>query len=414
MKTKMAASALYYVLFLSVIFGLLLGGLILFSASDYRVNAVLDIEERLRDNASSGISYAQTHFKELKSGEMLELDLFDQGTDSVRLMYKKWGLLSVIECEAFHFTQQVKKSVLASPTETDVLPNLYLPDRGKPLSVAGQTRIEGQAYLPKAGLKRAYIEGQNYKGARLIYGSKQDAEKHLPPLSGDFGNDGVTASGELIDWEMRLSDSIQHSFSKNTLHFISDKAMRIDAVSLTGNIVLEAKDSVFISATSTLENVIIKSPIIYFESGFNGSGQFMASRRITLEEEVILTYPSCLSVYGDHLLGEANSQITIGQHASILGAVLMADQENDFRNSPELFIESNATIHGFVYNQGKTSLKGTVNGHLFTDKFYLKTPASTYENHVLNGEILNQLPAAFVLIRPLLSAEKMKIVKWLL
>ena len=65
---------------------------------------------------------------------------------------------------------------------------------------------------------------------------------------------------------------------------------------------------------------------------------------------------------------------------------------------PELIIEEEAEVDGLVYNKGKTQLRGTVNGSLYTSKFFLKTTSSSYENHILDGKVLNQLPNDFVCV----------------
>lgn len=413
MKNRLNASALYYVLFLSTIFGLLLGGMVLFSAADYQVNAQFEMESKLRDNADSGIAYAQIHFNELLGEDEVVIDLFGETIDTVILRTKKWGLMTIIQSEAVHGANKVKKSALAIPQFKKKLPNLFIPDRGRPLSLAGDTRIEGHVVIPKSGLKRAYIEGQNYTGGKLLYGTHEDAPRNLPEFDSSIWDFEELGQGEWQEWSSRTTDSINHPFDQSSIHFLSDGPLILENVYLSNNIVLEARDSIFIDASAQLSNVIIKSPIIHIASGFRGHAQFIASKHIRLEPDAILEYPSVLMIQEEQAVKGDQTSIEIGPNCQVLGAILLSALEPDFRNLPLLKIEEEAAVHGFVYSEGKTSLKGKINGHLYTEKFYLKTAASAYENHLLNARIENRLPEGFALINPFEQPKRLKIMKWL-
>ena len=73
-------------------------------------------------------------------------------------------------------------------------------------------------------------------------------------------------------------------------------------------------------------------------------------------------------------------------------------------------IDKGAVVSGFVYCNGETELKGTINGAIYTQSFYLKTASSAYQNHLLNAEILNQLPEEFIPIPLLEVSNQIKIV----
>jgi len=164
-----------------------------------------------------------------------------------------------------------------------------------------------------------------------------------------------------------------------------------------GAVWIEAKDSVFIGAGCQLESTVIRANVIYVESGFQGTAQLIARERITLGEKALLKYPSVVAVVEDEPL-EYPSQMILKSTAQVIGTVFLIPANNDFRRMPELIIEEEAEVDGLVYNKGKTQLRGTVNGSLYTSKFFLKTTSSSYENHILDGKVLNQLPNDFVCV----------------
>ena len=82
---KIKSSAIYYALYLSLIFALVLGGLILMSGLNQQFAMQMDVEEILIDNASSGIAYGQINFRELEANRPTKIRLFNEGVDSVEI-----------------------------------------------------------------------------------------------------------------------------------------------------------------------------------------------------------------------------------------------------------------------------------------------------------------------------------------
>ena len=85
---------------------------------------------------------------------------------------------------------------------------MYLADQNKPLSLTGRTQITGNCYLPKAGVKRAYIEGKSFVGNKLINGTKYNSNKTLPPINKELINENLknffpkeSINDSLMDYE---------------------------------------------------------------------------------------------------------------------------------------------------------------------------------------------------------------------
>ncbi len=410
---KINSSAMYYALFLSVIFALLLGGMVLFAGFNQNLITRFDTQEIIIDNAKSGIEYAQSNFKELKHNDPLVFRLFNEGVDSVSVEKKQWGAFTIVQSTARHRNYEHTKIALLGNKSVKKYPNLFLTDQGRPISLCGDARLEGQCSLPKAGLKRAYIEGKNYTGAKMIYGQVTNSEKLLPKINQQLLNSIDLSQGEIHLWNERTSDSIVKSFQKNGIHFVQDGILNLQDACIKGQIMIEAKDSIFIGASSTIENAIVKSKVIYIESGFSGSIQAFASERIILEENVRLRYPSVLGIVEKTNPTNQSATIVLGEKSQVIGSVFLLTTASNFRLQPQLSIATDAEIDGFAYCQGKTELKGTIKGHLFTEKFYLKTAASSYENHILDGQLLDQLPTNFVSVNLLEDTDQLTRIEWL-
>ena len=229
---KLKSAAIYYALFLSVIISLFLGGMILFSSANRQFINQMDMQDRLMKNAYSGIEYGLANSQEMLAGKELELDLFEKGIDSVNLTKKTWGAYTAIQSTAHHKNATYSKLVLAGQLNEANAPNLYLTDQGRPFSICGETRIEGKCQIPKAGVKRAYIEGKNYTGKEMIYGSSSDAEKSLPKVNMEFTKNLSHFDAEILDWEPQ--DSIVVSFSEPGEHYIGGSYITLEDIYLQG------------------------------------------------------------------------------------------------------------------------------------------------------------------------------------
>ena len=407
---RVKSSAMFYALFLMTIVSIVIAGLFQLSDLNKQLASKFEIQEILVKNSKSGLAYGQAYFLELSQKEMT-VRLFDQGIDSVVLSKKNWGAYQILKSKAVHQDQSFSKMVLVGSLAKTKLPNLYLADQGRPLSLTGKTKIEGSCKLPEAGVKRAYISGENYQGDKLIYGQKENSGKQLPQINDELILNLNLIEGEKLEWDNTLP-SYYCPFDSLPVHFVSDAPIFIGTQSFSGQIIIESKDSIVISSQAQLEDVIIKSPKIIIESGFRGNIQCLASDGIIVEESVILEYPSVLGVV-QLQQKEKPSFISIQSQSKIIGSVFILSEVQNFRKPVKLLIEKESVVHGLVFSQGQTELKGRVNGSIFTQSFYLKTASSVYQNHLLNAEITNQLPKEFIPIPLLESSNKIKIIQWL-
>ena len=411
LRTKVNSSAIQFALILSVIIALLLGGLILFSGVNKNLQTQFKIQEQVMLNATSGIEYGKAFSNELSLNSPQFIRLYDEGVDSVEITKKNWGAYLVFLSKGHHKNYEFQKIAMVGQQTKGITESLYLADLGNPLSVCGKTRLSGKCAIPKRGIKRAYIAGQNYIGNRLVYGTSTVSESQLPSINKSILSQINTPFlVEQLAWEQK--DSIVNSFSNDPVYYYENGPINLSNIFVKGQVIIESADSIFVSKSAELDNVILRSPVVHFEQGFIGQVQVFSDYKIRLENDVILKYPSVLGLI--ELAPKAEvSGIEIGENSKVLGSVFLTSEKPDFRKEIRLDIQKGAAIFGLAYCNGKTQVKGKINGHLFTKKFYLKTASSSYENHLLNAEIYNDLPEAFVLIPLLDEFNKYVTLTWL-
>ena len=385
------ASSIYYVILLSVLIASVLGSMVLLSAMNQRLELQFSIPQRLIANAESGIAYAEVFHRELANGKPVDISLFGDDLDSVELTKTNWGAFTILLSRAHHKHHVFTKVALSGHVRTTSTPNLFMIDNGRTLSVCGDTRLEGDCYVPSGGLKRAYIAGKNYSGKEMVYGTTHRSSRSLPAINEDVFAKWIAPPGVRKFWE-EIKDSAVNSFSERPWIYTEDHSFSTAGKVIKGAVWLESNDSIFIAADSEIDGAVIKARTVHVGTGFTGTLQIFATEKIVLEDKVRLKYPSILGVIEDNQQPGKAASILIGVQSQVLGTVFLPD----FRKLPELTIDTEAEVDGLVYCQGKTQLKGTVNGSLITQKFFLKTLASSYENHILDGKVLDQLPEDFV------------------
>lgn len=385
---SVSASAMGYAISFLLLIGLICSGVLFVASANKRLERNYSVQEHLVfDNYFSLLYGAKqengTYFLNHPAG------------DSSTICVKNWGVFNVVEVRTHHRQNELIKTALIGKTFPVDPKTVYLPEMRSALKICGDTKLEGTISISEKGIERAFIAGKVYTNKELVNGTTVVSDRSLPALNPAFRN-VTTASfyDETIALDGIPKDSV-FSFSNKTSLVQDYSAITINQ-SLTGNIVVQSFDSIFVSNEAKLDFVILIAPRIRFESGFRGNVQALASESIVCEQNVQLNYPSVLILNETKQNLGKPAEIVVLKDSRVLGGILMESQFPDFRKPVQLRI-LNGLVGGFVYNQGSTEVQGKIIGYVYTYQFGLKAGGGEYVNHLLDATISStQLPKTFV------------------
>ena len=417
------ASSLFYAIVISLLIAIVSSSLILFAYLSTIQFDNFEMSQRLKLNVDSGISLLLSKQSIVEPNQQKTVDLYGTKEDEVFLSRKTWGAYELIISKAvFKNQQEIKIAQIGYFSDTIKKYSLYLADEDKPLAVCGKNIIKGTAYLPKAGIKRAYIEGQNFVGNNMVDGQIKESEKQLPKfnealiniIEGYLSKKEFSENDSIVEIANELSgDSIKNSFLNKTIVFETDALLSILNGFYAGNIIISSSKQITVSSDAFLDNVILVAPKIIFEKHVNGVVQAFASDSIIVKENVTLLYPSCLAVIKTTDVIPV-SAIVLNENDSISGAVFCFKKTQNPLKQVGVILKKNTFVYGQVFTSGYVDMQGVVVGSVMCNKILLTTPASVYENHLLNAEIDNtKLSKYFVGINLVEESEFKKVVKWL-
>lgn len=150
---------------------------------------------------------------------------------------------------------------------------------------------------------------------------------------------------------------------------------------------------------------------IRIKAGFIGTIQAFATERIILEKGVKLEYPSLLFLSKLENSGE----IILEESVELEGALIFDNELNsqDPSRLDYIKISSGAIVRGNVYASYNIDIQGQVFGNVYAGSTVLRSPASSYRNHLFNAELdFEALSSDY--IAPLIYGQKdMRLIKFL-
>jgi len=417
------AGALLYAMFLVIVISIISSSFILINYynNSYAIGAIK--QEQLFKDVSSGINYGLVLHQDIELNNQQVLNLFDDDQHPVILNKKAWGAFYRLTAEAKWRNKSVSKTALIGANfNNNEKTALYLSDQNKPLSLTGQTNIVGNCYIPAAGVKRAYIEGKSFSGKKLINGQKQNSSKTLPPINERLIQANythfstlVSAQDSIVEYDLVMEqDSILNSFKNKTLVLYSPHSINLSNKVVEGNIIVKSDRNIVIESSAKINNIICYAKGIIIETQSQISAQFFVQDSMIIEDNCQLNYPSVVA-----LLGKGNAthskKITIGKDVVVKGSVFLFNENYNRNNQSIISIDENSEIMGQVYSSELLELKGaSITGGAFCKNFLLKTPSSTYQNHLMDVTIDRlALSEHFVGVALTEEINHHQIIKWL-
>ncbi|QKJ31052.1 hypothetical protein HQ865_15250 [Mucilaginibacter mali] len=385
------ASALYIVIVIALVIGVICATLVA-SAYFYRIQHAREARYNLlQNNVGSAVNYLLAGHTEWDTPK--KISLFGKDNDSVQIEKKLWGVYDMGIVRAFIQSDTLYKVfTMAHPVDSAKWAVLYLIDEDRSLSVSGKTMINGNAFVPKSGIRTAYVENKPYSGdKRIITGHQYNSDKQLPPLKQDrlqllnkFQTDKHPNDSLLLK-----DDSVYGSFLKATRFIqLKKRPYTLQNIKLEGNIVILSDTLITVDSTALLKNVIVFARAIVVKSGFKGNCQLFASDSVSIGRRCRFDYPSCAGIIR---LNESKGQeiLRLSDQSSFSGLLFTYEQKSRPQMLPFIELGKNTTVSGQIYAQGTLGLHDgvVVNGSAFTSRFFYQSTYTRYENYLINTKL---------------------------
>jgi len=312
-------------------------------------------------------------------------------------------------------TNEVRKDEKEVHTKTALLAAyqqkktaLYLQDESQPLVLVGTTKIEGDVYIPKQGVKTGSIAGRSYTNQHLIYGTTNTSKNRLPkPRNLQYLQNFKT---------LEENSNLVHSFLEPTKIIRSNSSIDLRNVQLTGNIVIQSDTKITVFESSALSDVVLIAPKIEIRENVHGNFQAIASKEIKVAKGCKLKYPTGLVLLDKNRSTTNNlketHQILIEASSEVKGVVVFLSENNKDNYNTQIRIDEETIVTGEVYCNQNIELKGTVYGSVYTRGFIANAFGSVYKNHIFNGKIISsRLPEQYAGLQ--FENTKLKTAKWL-
>jgi hypothetical protein len=389
------ASSLFYATSIALIIAILTSSFILFSYFNrlqFDQSLMLD---RVVRNASSGIQLLLSDQETPRTGEKEEKDLYGSSMDSVSLERRAWGAYELLISTAHWKHLKHQKMALSgyAPLKENRT-SLYLADNDRPLALCGNTVLKGTCYIPKAGVKRAYIEGQSFSGMKLIQGEVKESKRELPPLNKEliqelskrFAYQPGRTDSLVFAEQFEKTDSIVNTFDRPTVFVYSKGAISLAGKKIHGNVVIISEIAIRADENTDLQQAMLFAPYIQLGSSFRGSMQLFASDSIVMKKKARLLFPSIIGLFRQED-SPPNMFVRLEEDAEMAGAIIAYQENADFTKHVKVSMDRHSIVKGMVYSSSLADIKGTIEGTLICDKTILVTPSAVYENHLLNAVI---------------------------
>ena len=420
---KLQAGSLQFVLFVGAVIAVLLLTFVLLSYSHILFSKKADkyIEVIEKNNF-----IMQLALKSNKEGQdVTALDSYQDDDIEASIDKKAWGVFESYTVSTSFKKIQFQNTALIGYGYNEQPPALYLKDNQRPLIIVGDAKIEGNAVLPKQGIRPGNISGQSYFRNRLVFGDTKLSSTVLPTINASTNETIEKLCKSLVNPNrsniIRLSKNgtYSNSFLNETQFIVGDK-IDLTSISLTGNIMVLANREIIVTSSSNLVDIVLSAPKISIKDNVQGAFQAFASKNITVGKNCILNYPSSLAVIES---ARANSQsvnqsflppISIGYNSEVSGVIIYKNSNKERLFSPQIKIHENALFVGQLYCEKSLELKGNLIGSLFTDSFLALENGNVYQNHLYKGTVNSyDLEEQYVGLGITGFSPDKKIVKWL-
>lgn len=387
-SVKVKGGALYIAVLVSILIGITLSLFILIANYNQRNVTVFAQESQLYYNLKSGFQLAQSsYFSKEQNNRWIKNQ---ENDDSIKIKKRNWGAYLIICTQTKNRHHALSQSGLYGTFMTADT-GLMIADNSRPVGLSGSISFKSNCYLPRAGIKPAYIEGQSYlsssNNAIFIKGPPQQVLQISPHfLKGleEEQNELTVYSDSVVS---AIPEFYVQSFDKKTLVYQTNST-RLSRLNLKNNIKLVCTD-VEIDSSCHLENILLICHKVRFKSGFKGQVHVIASDSISMESNCEFPYPSSFVLLAKDNNESSFRYIQFNKDCKFSGGALAINKNQGATGNQKVFVKlcSGAEVNGLIYSSDYIHVEGVLNASVFANKLLLKTPSAVYENHILACEI---------------------------
>ncbi len=391
LKNRVKASSLINAIFVCLLVSILCGSLVLLSSYQQILGEKFSMGNKLIADNNSAFNFLLSSIDKIPYNEQQAIESFRSETKSIGVK-KKWGGYDILISKTFHRLDTITKTALVGKKSEEFNTTaLYLANYASPLKISGKTVLVGDIKIPGGVVENAFIDASHQ--GHILKGLKGKSARSLPDTRA-LELDYDLVEFEEIDFnDVIRQKEIVRGFDKKTLLVRLNDIEEISSLTFKGNILIESSNKIHIAENVNLKDVIIKAPEVIFKSGFQGNVQVMAEKKIVLEKNTKLMYPSVIMASND--IDSVN--VVMKKESLLIGDIIVTGTNIYDAKKRNIVLEEDAKLVGRLFCTGYTELKGKVYGNVFTNWFNLKTQTSVHENVLHNSEInLDSLPKGMV------------------
>jgi hypothetical protein len=385
-KMKLKGGALYVAIIISILISIILSLFIVIAYHNVQSVQAQNSLMQLNQSLESGFEIAQSAYYNPNSGASWQKMPYNN--DSVIVKKMAWGCFTIVDVKAknSHFNLH-KTGLFGSDASMDKA--LIVAEQNKPIGLAGKIKFNGSCYLPKAGVKSAYIEGTSFSDLNSIRLYIKQAPAYIPEIDENYLKSIEQTQLELNVYTDSLiafiPEVLNQSFKQKTA-VIQQGSVTLNSQMLSGNIKVIASNIITVENTCQLNNILLIARKVIFKKGFKGTVHVIAKDSIMTEDECEFNYPSSFCVYSNSSSIIANPLVRgvfFGTQCKFKGGLLAA---NNKTNSSRMMIRLNKQFEmiGNIYSSDYADAQGNLYGSIFCKTLLLQTPSGVYENHLLN------------------------------
>lgn len=335
------------------------------------------------------------------------------GADSVQFKQEDWGIFKLMNIAVTHQTDTLSKTYLIGRTLKSINEVLFVVDEDRPLSISGDSKVTGDAYLPKAGIRSAYVEGKYYdKNKPLIYGKQLTSERKLPALN-NYENLFKSIAQLKNKGSNKLSEKLNQSFF-NEAKVVSDKVIKIENA-YTGKIIFIADSLITVSENASLENVILYAPVVQFLKGNKSTVQVFARDSVILEEGVKLSYPSAICMFREAAKKDEFSKIILTANTNFEGIIIARGADSNYLKYI-LQTAKNCSLKGWIDIDGTFNYTSPAayDATIYAKRMVCQLKGLLYENYLIDLKLnAKERPVSFLTTNILNTNGNKQVLKWL-